>query len=154
MMVGDSDPDPGKVIAIDDIRLDDPALRSDPVVLGLVAATLIIAAIGIGWLIAAVASEGSVRELPAIRVQNQTHLALQLSAIDSTGSQLNLGTRPPGSSTVLKVVDMGPTWTFVASYGGHEVSRQVVPGSKVDAQNFALVIPPGATATLEAQGFR
>jgi hypothetical protein len=142
------------VIAIDDIRLDDRALRSDRVVQGLVAATLIIAAIGIGWLIAAVATDGSVRELPAIRVQNQTHLALQLTAIDSTGSQLNLGTRPPGSSTVLKVVDMGPTWTFVATYGGHEVSRQVVPGSRVQAQGIALAIPPSATAALEAQGFR
>jgi hypothetical protein len=154
MMVGDNDPDSGKVIAIDDIRLDDRALRSDRVVLGLVAATLIIAAIGIGWLIAAVATDDSVRELPAIRVQNETHLALHLTAIDSTGSQLNLGTRPPGSSTVFKVVDMGPTWTFVAAYGGHEVSRQVMPGSKVEAQNFALVIPPAATTTLEAQGFR
>jgi hypothetical protein len=142
------------VIAIDDIRLDDPALRSDRVVLGLLAATLVVAAILIGWLIAAVASDGAVRELPAIRVQNQTHLALQLTAVDSTGSRLNLGTRPPGSSTVLKVVDMGPTWTFVASYGGHEVSRQVLPGARVEGRNFALVIPPSTTAALEARGFR
>jgi hypothetical protein len=142
------------VIAIDDIRLDDRALRSDRVVQALVAATLVIAAIGTGWLVAAAATDGSVRQLPAIRVQNQAHLAVQLTAIDPSGSQLNLGTRPPGSSTIFKVVDMGPTWTFVASYGGHEVSRQVLPGSKVQARDFTLVIPPGATADLERQGFR
>jgi hypothetical protein len=142
------------VIAIDDIRLDDPALRSDRVVQVLVAATLVIAAIGIGWLMAAVASDGSVRQLPTIRVRNQTHLALQVTAIDRHGSQLNLGTHAPGSSATFKVVDMGPTWTFVASYGGHEVFRQVLPGSQVDAPNFTLVIPPGTTADLERQGFR
>jgi hypothetical protein len=142
------------VIAIDDIRLDDRALRSDRVVQALVAATLVIAAIGMGWLIAAAATDGSVRQLPAVRVQNQTHLALQLTAIDPGGSQLNLGTHTPGSSAVFKVVDMGPTWTFVAAYGGHEVSRQVVPGSKVAARDFVLVIPPGATTALERQGFR
>jgi hypothetical protein len=133
------------VIAIDDIRLDDPALRSDRVVQVLVAATLVIAAIGIGWLMAAVA---------AIRVRNQAHLALQVTAIDRHGSQLNLGTHAPGSSATFKVVDMGPTWTFVASYGGHEVFRQVLPGSQVEAPNFTLVIPPGTTADLERQGFR
>jgi hypothetical protein len=142
------------VIAIDEIQLDDRALRSDWTIQALVAATLLIAAIGVGWLVLAAATDDHVRHLPAIRVQNQTHLPLQLAVIDSGGSQLDLGPHLPGASTVLDVVDMGPTWTFVASYGGHEVFRQAVPRSDVETRGWSLVIPASTTTDLERQGFR
>ena len=141
-------------MAIDEIRLDDRALRSDRTVQALAAAALLLAAIGIGWLVAAGATDDHVRHLPEVRVQNQTHLALQVAVFDSKGSQLTLGTRPPGASAVFDVVDMGPTWTFVASYGGREVFRQTVPRATVTSRGWSLVIPAGATTALEQQGFR
>jgi hypothetical protein len=142
------------VIAIDDLRLYDRATRSDWAVQALVAGTLLIALIGVGWLVAAAATDGKVQHVPAVRVENQTHLPLQLTVFDSTGAQLTLGARPPGVSTVQQVVDMGPTWTFVASYGGREVFRQAVPRGDVEASGWRLVIPAGTTADLERQGLR
>lgn len=144
----------GEAIAIDDIRLDDRATRSDWTVQALVAGTLLIAAVLIGWLVATVATDGKVQYVPAVRVDNQTHLALQLQVVDGSGAQLTLGARPPGTSTAFQVVDMGPTWTFVASYGGREVFRQAVPRGTVEARGWSLVIPPGATADLQRQGFQ
>jgi hypothetical protein len=141
-------------MAIDDIRLDDRALRSDWAIQALVAATLLIAAIGMGWLVVAAATDDHVRHIPAVHVHNQTHLPLQVMVVDSGGSRLTLGTRPPGTSTVLDVVDMGPTWTFVASYGGHPVFRQTVPRGDLQARGWSVVIPPGTTTDLERQGFR
>jgi hypothetical protein len=143
-----------EVMEIDDIRLDDPALRSDRIVQALVVATLLIAAIGVVWLVVTGATDSQVRHLPAVRVENQTHLPLQVSVFDSQGAQLTLGTRPPGTGTVFEVVDMGPTWTFVASYGGREVFRQAVPRSHIEEHGWSLVIPASTTADLERQGFR
>lgn len=142
------------MIAIDEIQLDDRALRSDWAIQALVAATLLVAAIGVGWLVAAAATDDKVRHVPAVRVENQTHLPLQVTVVDNTGSQLTLGARPPGTSTVFDVVDMGPTWTFVASYGGREVFRQAVPRADVEARGWSLVIPAGTAASIERQGFR
>lgn len=142
------------MIAIDKIQLDDRALRSDWAIQALTAAALLIAAIGAGWLVLAATTDDHVQHLPAIRVQNQTHLPLQLTVVDSDGARLNLGSRPPGASTIQDVVDMGPTWTFSASYGGHEVFRQAVPRSRVEARGWSLVIPASTTTDLERQGFR
>jgi hypothetical protein len=142
------------VIAIDEIQLDDRAMRSDRTIQALVAGTLLIAAIGVGWLVAAVATDDSVRHIPAVRVNNQTGLSLQLAVVDSSGSRLTLGTRPPRTSTVFEVADMGPTWTFVASYGGREVFRQTVPRADVESPGWSLVIPASTTAGLERQGLR
>ena len=140
------------MIAIDDLRLYDRATRSDWAVQALVAGTLLIALIGVGWLVAAAATDGKVQHIPVVRVENQTHLPLQLTVFDSTGAQLTLGARPPGASTLQQVVDMGPTWTFVASYGGREVFRQAVPRGDVEASGWSLVIPAGTAADLEHQG--
>jgi hypothetical protein len=141
-------------MAIDDIRLDDRALRSDWTIQALVAATLLIAAIGMGRLVLAAATDDHVRHIPVVRVDNQTHLPLQLTVVDSGGSRLTFGTRRPGTSTVFDVVDMGRTWTFVASYGGREVFRQTVPRADLQARGWSLVIPSGTTTDLERQGFR
>ncbi len=142
------------MIAIDDIRLDDRALGSDRIIQALLAATLVIAAIGVGWLVATAATDGNVRRITAIHVENQTRLPLQLTVVDGTGSRLTLGARPPGASTVFEVVDMGPTWTFVASYAGREVFHRAVPRSEVEASGWTLVIPTGSGAEIERQGFR
>jgi hypothetical protein len=142
------------VIAIDEIRLDERALRSDWTIQALVAITLVIAAIGVGWLVAAGATDDHVQHLPVVRVQNQTHLPLQLTVVDRDGARLTLGTHQPGPSSNLDVVDMGPTWTFVASYGGREVFRRTVPRSEVTSRGWSLVIPTGTAAAVERQGFR
>jgi hypothetical protein len=141
-------------MAIDEIRLDDRALGSDRTIQALVAATLLVAAIGVGWLVVAAATDDHVHQLPVVRIDNRTHLPLQLSVFDASGAQLTLGTRPPGTNAVFDVADMGPTWTFVASYGGREVFRQSVPRADVEARGWSLVIPAGATTDLERQGFR
>ena len=142
------------MIAIDDVQLDDRAMRSDWTIQALAAGTLLIVAIGVGWLLAAVATDGSVRHIPAVRVDNRTHLALELAVVDSGGSRLTLGARPPGTSTLFEVADMGPTWTFVASYGGREVFRQAVPRAEVSSRGWSLVIPASTTAEPERQGLR
>jgi hypothetical protein len=142
------------VIAIEDIRLDDRAVRSAWTIQALAAATLLLVAVGAGWLMEVAATDDSVRHLPAVRLENQTHLPLQLTVVDRDGAELTLGTHDPGSSTVYQVVDMGPTWTFVASYGGREVFRQAVPRAEVESRGWSLVIPAGITSDLERQGFR
>lgn len=142
------------MIAIEDIRLDDRAVRSAWTIQALAAATLLLVAVGAGWLMEVAATDDSVRHLPAVRLENQTHLPLQLTVVDRDGAELTLGTHDPGSSTVYQVVDMGPTWTFVASYGGREVFRQAVPRAEVESRGWSLVIPAGITSDLERQGFR
>lgn len=142
------------MIAIEDIRLDDRAVRPAWTIQALAAATLLLVAVGAGWLMAVAATDDSVRHLPAVRLENQTHLPLQLAVVDRGGAELTLGTHDPGSSTVYQVVDMGPTWTFVASYGGREVFRQAVPRAEVESRGWSLVIPASTTSDLERQGFR
>lgn len=142
------------MIAIEDIGVYDRATRSEWAVRALLVGTMLLSAIGVGRLVAAAATDGRVRHIPAIHVDNRSHLALELTAVDSSGSRVELGARPPGASTLFEVVDMGPTWTFVASYGGREVFRQTVPRADVEARGWSLVIPASATADLERQGFR
>jgi hypothetical protein len=142
------------VIAIEDVRLDDRAVRPAWTIQALTAATLLLVAIGAGWLMEVAATDDSVRHVPAMRLENQTHLPLQLTVLDRSGAELTLGAHEPGASTVYEVVDMGPVWTFVASYAGREVFRQAVPRAEVESRGWSLVIPASTTADLERQGFR
>jgi hypothetical protein len=133
--------------------LADRVTRVDWAIRALVAGTLLACAALVGWLIVA-ATEGGVHHVPVLHVDNQTHLTIQLTAVDSAGDSLTLGPRPPGGSTVHEVADIGRNWTFVGSYGGVGVFRQVVSRADLRARGWTLVIPSGATADLERQGFR
>ena len=129
------------------------ATRIDWAIRALVAGTLMTCAALAGWLIV-VASDDGGGHIAALNVDNQTRLALELTAIDDHGDRLTLGPRPPGPSTVREVADIGPSWTLVGSYGRVEVFREVVSRAELRARGWSLVIPSGATADLERQGFR
>jgi hypothetical protein len=133
--------------------LADRMAREDWAIRAVAAGTLLLCAALAGWLIFA-ASDGDPSHVPAFRVDNQAHVTVELTAIDDHGDSLTLGPRPPGKSTVQEVADIGPTWTFVGSYGRVEVFRQTVSRSELRAHGWNLVIPAGATAGLERQGFR
>jgi hypothetical protein len=133
--------------------LADRLTRIDWAIRALVAGTLVTCAALAGWLIVVAADDGG-SHIAALRVDNQTHLTVELTAIDGHADSLALGPRPPGPSTVREVADIGPSWTFVGSYGRVEVFRQVVSRAELRARGWSLVIPGGATADLEHQGFR
>jgi len=133
--------------------LADRVTRIDWAIRALAAGTLVACAALAAWLIVA-ASDGGGSHVAALHVDNQTHLTVLLTAIDGNGDSLTLGPRPPGQSTVREVADIGPTWTFVGSYGRVEVLRQRVSRAELRARGWSLVIPSGATADLERQGFR
>jgi hypothetical protein len=133
--------------------LADRMAREDWSIRALAAGTLLLCAALAGWLIVA-SSGGGPSHVPALHVDNQTHLTVELTAIDDHGDSLALGPRPPGKSIVQEVADIGPTWTLVGSYGRVEVFRQTVSGSELRAHGWSLVIPADATAAIERQGFR
>jgi hypothetical protein len=57
-------------------------------------------------------------------------------------------------TTFREVVDMGRSWTVVASYGGREVWRQEVDGRELAARGWTVQVPGEVTLALERQGYR
>jgi hypothetical protein len=107
-------------------RLDHPTTTADPLVRAILAVTLAITLVGVAALVRA-ATGDRVHHVPAVRVQNQAALPLQVDALDPSGARIGLGQAKPGTvSTFHEVPDIGPTWTLVATYGGEEVHRETV----------------------------
>jgi hypothetical protein len=135
-------------------RLDDTTATSDPIVRGIVVVTAVITLVGVLALIRA-ATGDRVHHVPAVRVQNQAALPLQLDALDPTGARLGLGLAKPGMlSTVHEIPDVGPTWTLAATYGRQEVHRETLARTELAAADWTLTIPAGATSALERAGYR
>jgi hypothetical protein len=135
-------------------RLDHPTTTADPVVRAILALTLAITLVGVAALVRA-ATGDRVHHVPAVRVQNQAGLPLQVDALDPTGARIGLGVAKAGTlSTFHEVVDVGPTWTLVATYGGEEVHRETVARTALAARAWTLTIPADATTALERAGFQ
>jgi hypothetical protein len=135
-------------------RLDQPTTTTDPVVRAILAVTLAITLVGVTALVRA-ATGDRVHHVPAVRVENQAALPLQVDALDAKGGRIGLGLAKPGTlSTFSEVPDVGPTWTLVATYGGEEVHRETAARTTLAARDWTLTIPADATATLERAGFQ
>jgi hypothetical protein len=134
-------------------RLEDPTITADPVVRGVLAATIAIAALGM-LLLARAALGGGVDHV-TVRVDNQAGLAIQVDAVDSGGDRVGLGEAGGRSPTTFQEVpDVGRRWTLVASYGGREVHRETLARTELAARGWTVTIPAGATGELERAGFR
>jgi hypothetical protein len=135
-------------------RLDNRITQPDRLVqaLAVVAAALYLAFAG--WLIAAEVSDGGASHVPTVRIDNQTHLTLEVELVDQHGARLTLGAHQPGLSSRSEVVDLGPSWTFQTSYGGRQVDRQTLDRATLARQGWTVHIPATATADLERAGYQ
>ncbi len=130
-------------------RLEDRISRPDRLIQALAGVAAALSLTLVGWLIAVEVSDTGVRHLPAVHVDNQTHLTLQVQVVDQHGARLTLGAHPPGPSSRLEVADLGPTWTFQTSYGGQQVNQQTLDRTALARQGWTVHIPATATADLD-----
>jgi hypothetical protein len=80
---------------------------------------------------------------------------MQVDAVDGGGARMGLGEAGPRATTTFQeVADLGTPWTFVASYGGREVSRQTLTGRELADRGWTVQVPAAAAADLERQGYR
>jgi hypothetical protein len=135
-------------------RLDDRVAEPDLVVtvMLVVAAALYLALAG--WLIAVQVSATGVRHVPAVIIDNQTHLTLEIDVVDQRGDRMTLGAHQPGRSSRLEVADPGSSWTFEVFYGPQQVDRQSFDRTALARQGWTVQIPAAATAELERAGFQ
>jgi len=135
-------------------RLDDRVAEPDLVVTTLlvVAAALYLAFAG--WLIAVQVGAGGVRHLPAVTIDNRTHLTLEIVLVDQHGDRLTLGAHQPGRSSRFEVADSGSPWTFEAFYGPRRVDLQTFDRAALARQGWTVRIPATATTDLEQAGYR
>jgi hypothetical protein len=135
-------------------RLDNRVAEPNLVITALlvVAAALYLAFAG--WLIAVHVGAGGVRHVPAVTIDNQTHLTLEVELVDQHGARLTLGAHPPGRSSRFEVADPGSSWTFEAFYGPRQVDLQTVDRAALARQGWTVRIPATATTDLEQAGFR
>jgi hypothetical protein len=136
------------------VRIQPPDTGTDRPVQVLAAVAIAVAAIGALSLMRSAIGDMT-RDYRTVRVDNQTGLAVQVDALDAAGGRMGLGLAGPRATTGFQeVLDLGRTWTFVASYGGQEVARQQLTGRELAAAGWTVQIPGKATADLEAAGFR
>jgi hypothetical protein len=134
-------------------RLDNPPTEADPVLRGVLIASVVITAIGMLLLVRATFGGGV--DHVTVRVDNQAALALQVDTIDAAGTAVGLGSAAPKTITTFEEVpDIGSRWTFVATYGGRQVHRAAMTKAELAARGWTISIPTTATAELEGAGFR
>jgi hypothetical protein len=75
-------------------RLDDRATTADPMVRGVVIITMAITIVAVLALIRAAAAGGV--DHVTVRIDNQAGLAVQVDALDASGSRVGLGNADPG----------------------------------------------------------
>jgi hypothetical protein len=135
-------------------RLDHRITRPDRLVqlLAVLAAALYVT--GAAWLVSAEVGDAGVGHLPAVHVDNQSHLTLQVDLVDRHGGRLALGAYQPGPGTCLEVIDVGPSWTFESFYGGQRVDRQTLDRAALARQGWTVQVPAAATGAMERAGYR
>jgi hypothetical protein len=135
-------------------RLEETTSQADPVVRAIVVVTVAITIVGVLALVRAAVGD-RVPHVPAVRVQNQAALPLQVDALDPAGARVGLGlARASTLSTFHEIPDIGPTWTLVATYGGTEVHQETMARTALAARDWTFTIPADATAALERAGFQ
>ena len=134
-------------------RLDDPLTGTDPLLRGVLIAS--VAIVAIGTLLLVRASVGGGVDHVTVRVDNQSALPLQVDTVDAAGAAVGLGSAAPRTRTTFQEVpDIGRRWTFVASYGGRQVHRVAMTRDELAARGWTVSIPATATTELEEAGFR
>jgi hypothetical protein len=134
-------------------RLDKPLTEADPLLRGVLITTLAVAAIGMLLLVRA--SFGGGIDHVTVRVDNQAALGLQVDTIDAAGARVGLGSAAPKTLTTFQgIPDIGPRWTFVATYGARQVHRVTMTKAELTARGWTVSIPVAATSELEQAGFR
>jgi len=134
-------------------RLDNPLTEADPLLRGVLIASVAITAIGMLLLVRATVGGGVDHVM--VRVDNQAALGLQVDTIDAAGALGGLGSAAPRTLTTFQEVpDIGSRWTFVATYGGRQVYRVALDKAELAARGWTVPIPATATAELEGAGFR
>jgi len=108
----------------------------------------------IGMLLLVRATFGGGVDHVTVRVDNQAALALQVDTIDAAGTAVGLGSAAGKALTIFREIpDIGPRWTFVATYGGRQVHRVAMTKSELAARGWTVSIPATATTELERAGF-
>jgi hypothetical protein len=134
-------------------RLEDTTTTTDPMVRGVVVVTAAITIIGVLALIRAAVGGGV--DHVTVQIDNQGGLAVQVDALDASGSRVGLGEAGPGRLTTFgEIPDIGSRWTLVAAYGGREVHRETLARTELAAADWTLTIPASATSALERAGFQ
>ena len=134
-------------------RLDDSTTTADPVVRGVLIVTLAITTLGM-LLVARAAIGGGVDHV-TVRVDNQAGLVLQVDTIAASGARVGLGSAAPKTPTTFQEIpDLGPRWTFVATYAGRQVHRVTMTRAELAARGWTVAIPATATTQLQEAGFR
>jgi hypothetical protein len=134
-------------------RLDNPLTKTDPLLRGVLIASLAIVAIGM-LLLARSAVGGGVDHV-TVRVDNQSALAVQVDTVDVAGAAVGLGTAAPKTHTTFQEIpDIGRRWTFVVTYGGRQVHRVAMTRAELADRDWTVSIPATATDELEEAGFR
>ena len=135
------------------VRVRPDGTEVDRPVLAMAVLAVVVTAVGALWL--ASSAVGGRPSYRTIGVDNGAGLALQVDATGPGGGRLGLGLVDPQAVTTFKeVVDLGGSWTFVASYGGQEVWRQEVDGQELAGRGWTVQVPADATLALERQGYR
>ena len=135
-------------------RLDHRTTQPDRLVHALAVVVAVLYLGGTGWLIAVEVGDASASHIPTVTIDDQTHLPLQVEAVDQHGARLTLGAHQPGRSSRAEVADLGPSWTFETSYGGREVARQTLDRTTLARQGWTVHIPAIATTALERAGYQ
>jgi hypothetical protein len=134
-------------------RLHDPTTTDDPMVRGVLIVTAVITIIGVLALIRAATGDGV--DHVTVRIDNQAGLAVQVDALDASGDRVGLGKADAKTlSTFHEIPDIGTPWTVVVAYAGQEIHRETLARTTLAAANWTVVIPAGATASLERAGFQ
>jgi hypothetical protein len=135
------------------VRVRPGGTEVDRPVLAVAVLAVVATAVGALWL--ASSAIGGRPSYRTVRVDNQAGLALQADVAGPDGGRLGLGQVDPQEVTTFReVVDMGRSWTVVASYGGREVWRQEVDGRELAARGWTVQVPGEVTLALERQGYR
>jgi hypothetical protein len=134
-------------------RLEDRLTETDPLLRGVLVASVTIVAIGVLLLVRATVGGGV--DHVTVRVDNRSGLALQIDTIDASGAGGGLGSADPGTPTTFQEVpDIGRRWTFVATYGDRQVHRVAVTRAELAANGWTVSIPATTTTELEQAGFQ
>jgi hypothetical protein len=134
-------------------RLDKPLTEADPLLRGVLITTLVVAAIGMLLLVRA--SVGGSVDHVTVRVDNRARLGLQVDTIDASGARVGLGIAARKTLTTFQEIpDIGPRWTFVATYAGRQVYRVTMTRTELAARGWTVSIPATATTQLEEAGSR
>jgi hypothetical protein len=134
-------------------RLDNPLTEAGPLLRGMLITALAVAAIGTLLLVRAAVGGGI--DHVTVRVDNQAALGLQVDVIDAAGATVGLGIAAPKTLTTFQELpDIGPSWTFVVTYGARQVHRVAMTKAELAARGWTVSIPATATTELEGAGFR